>query len=554
MSLVEGYATIASGLAAMERDPLRLWTFAVPRLREAFSLFTAPDPIKELHLRACNKGTKTESTAAFMVACLQKRPTLDGARIPQWRASRIEGCQFVLDYKVQIMSVQAAYRRVLGSWPHKVQREGQHVSGLLVMPVGGDPTDESGWSILQFLSLKNNATGVGFRGHVAAFDEPPPMSVLQEMRKFSHAGQVGLRVIAETPTKRSQWYGLREDYGDHPRRRITRVDQDRAECRWSLEDVSDLVLSPAEKAELRRSYARDPIADAREHGDYQNAVGESPWGEAGVAVLQAMLKSDEVRAPEIKLWRITAEVTREGQPEEVHKVPVQVFGAPEPGKRYYVNVDPASGKGTGNPLAVLVVEFGTCNLMARWNGHMAPSSVGVLAAGLGRQYNMAPIDVEMNDSWGVNVVRGIREAGYGESNLCHARRELRPGEWAIETGWRMDKEAKAAGIGCILDWLDARASGIVYALCPSRDVLETLLDAQMDEEDKIVASPGIDHLEDMILWGQALRQCLRRYSAQIPSLNPVVKSREQRLIERIQSGGREDFAPFTVRGKRAPRM
>ena len=100
------------------KDPLRFWHFAVPRLKEAIGLFSGDDPIEELHMRACNKGTKSETLAAFGVAMAQKRPTLDGVPIPQWRG-RVEGAQLVLDYPAQILSVQPAYLRVLGDWPHR---------------------------------------------------------------------------------------------------------------------------------------------------------------------------------------------------------------------------------------------------------------------------------------------------------------------------------------------------------------------------------------------------------------------------------------------------
>src|SRR3970040_811295 len=89
------------------RDPLDWWRFGVPRLRDAFRLFTGPKPINELHMRKPNRSGGTTTLATGLVACCQKRESLDGVAVPQWRG-KVEACQFVLDYKRQLLSVQPA--------------------------------------------------------------------------------------------------------------------------------------------------------------------------------------------------------------------------------------------------------------------------------------------------------------------------------------------------------------------------------------------------------------------------------------------------------------
>ena len=189
-------------------DPLKYWRFGVERLKEAFSLF-ARGQIKELLARACNKGTKTETVAAFVLACCRKMKTLDGVPLPQWRGP-VEAAQFVLDYKLELLSVQAAYLRLIGQHPHHPVKNGEYLSTLHIMPEGGDPNDESDWSVIHFISLKNPEAGVGARADIAAFDEPPPMRVLREMRKAPHFGRLGIRIIDLTPTVMSRWVELRE--------------------------------------------------------------------------------------------------------------------------------------------------------------------------------------------------------------------------------------------------------------------------------------------------------------------------------------------------------
>lgn len=540
MTIAEHALRVQFALDQRDADPLRWWRFAVPRVREACRLFTAADPIDELHMRACNKGTKTETEAAFVLACAQKRTELDGVPLPRW-PGRIEAAQLVLDYKQQLLSVQPAYLRLLGRWPHHPRYQGEILSSVHVQPVGGS-SDESTWSVIHFLSQENKRSGLGVRADLVAFDEPPPIEILRELRKASHAGRRGLILIAETPTIRRQWAPLLADYGETPRRTIRRVDQDRAEVRWSLDDVAAWVLSPEETAKLRRKYAKDPLRDAREHGDYVNAVGDSPWqGELQDALL-AML--ERCRDPEIVEWRVSREADDDGRTLTVTKVPVEIFGPPRPGFNYYEPIDPSSGVDDQrhNPAGILGAEIGSGNLVYRWNGYLAPYSVGVLGAGLGRQYNGASADVEMKDHWGVNVVRGFNASHYG--NLCCERRELRPGEWAKEVGFDANEEARSLAIGCIQEWLSAWAAGAGYADCPSRHVLESIMDCQLDERGKVVAGAGVDHGEDVVLWGRCLLRAVRRLGRAIPEIHEPRLTPDQLIGRAIRGEDEDDDAPW----------
>lgn len=523
-SLVESALRVRSALEARERDPLAWWRFAVPRLHEAFALFTDPDPIEELHLRASNKGTKTETQAAWMLACLQKRPELDGVPVPQWRGP-VEGAQFVLDFKAQLLSVQPAYLRLLGRWPYHARYSGEVLTSLRVKPIGASD-NEAEWSVVHFLSQENRRSGVGVRADVAAFDEPPVIEILREMRKAAHAGRPSIRLIAETPTIRRQWAPLLEDYGDTPRRSIRRVDRERAECRWSLDDVSDWVLSPAEKAKLRRIYAKDPLREAREHGDYISTEGACPFN---LDTLLAIL--GDCREPEIETIRAVREGMN-GEPTTLERVPLQVWEKPQQGQRYYISIDPSSGidDGRHNPACLHVVKLGPCDLVARWNGYLAPFTLGALAAAVGRQYANALVDVEMKDHWGVNVIRGLAHSKY--PNVGHEMRELRPGEFAKEAGFDMNEETRTVIIGCIQDWVEARSAGIRYAECPSRQVIESIMDTELDDRGKIVAGQGVAHGEDVVCWGRALQKALSRSSRMIPEMRPALTA-EQELARRI---------------------
>ncbi len=530
LDLIARSRGVTRHLASKKSDPLAWWVFGVERLRDAFRLFTAADPIDELHLRACNLGTKTETGAAWMLACLMKLPLLDSVPIPQWTGS-VEGAQFVLDYKQQLLSVQPAYLRLLGAWPNHPRYSGEILTSLRIKPLGGDD-DESKWSVLHFISQENKRSGVGFRTDIASFDEPPAIEVLREMRKSGHANRRSIRIIPETPIKRRQWAPLREDYGDTPRRCIRRIDKERAEARWSLDEVADWIIPRERKEALRRIYATDPYRAAREHGDYANAEGSCPFDEATIyAMMDAWCVTPKLRTIQVPVEAAT------GQPKRTIPMEVEYWEPPKIDKEYYQDIDPASGidDNKHNPLGLHLSNDNTGDLLVRWNGYEAPYTVGGLAAALHRHYNSAWTDIEMMDSWGINVERGYRDGGGG--CLCRERRELRAGEWSNETGFRVRAQTRAVWVGCIQEWIAAFKAGAPYAICRSRAVFECLLDMELDERDKPVAGPGIAHAEDFVLLGQKLAR-LQRFKADAPALHVPQPTETQALASLIR--GQDD--------------
>jgi hypothetical protein len=532
-------ARARAGLDLRSRDPLQYWHFAVPRLREAFSLFAAPrKPIDELHARACNKGTKSETMAAYGIALAQKRTHLDGVELPRWRG-RVEGAMLVLDYPQQLLSVQPAFMRLLGRWPHHARYSGEILKSLSIMPVGGSPTDESSWSVIHFISQENRRSGLGVRADFILFDEPPRIEILRELRKAAHAGRRLVIVIGETPTIRSQWSPLRLDYGDCPRSTLRRVDEERAEVRWSLDEVAAWVLSPEEKAKLLRKYATDPLREARTHGDYIDTSGLCPFH---VPTLEQMLA--ECTDPlEVVNWKITQEAdAASGRTRITRTVPVEVWAHAAVDKSYWETIDPSSGveDNLHDPYEIEMAMMGTGDLQARTGGYLSGYLVGVLGAGMARQYNSAPIDPEVNDRWGVNVVEGVHASRYG--NFARERRELKPGEWSNEIGFHNTQKTRPLIIGAIQSWVDAHRAGIRYAKCPSRKIIETLMDCILDENGKIVGAPGV-HDECLIVWGESLRRTVRRRGMDIPESNPPVKTHDQELMDRIRGKKRRSGGP-----------
>lgn len=542
MTLALQGGRVRYAITARDNHPLRHFRWGVERLKAALQLFTGDDAIDELAMVGPNKGGKTTSKAAYVLACAMKLPELDGVLLPQWRGP-VEGAQLSLDYKAQLLSVKPAYLKLLGAWPHKVHLVGEALQSIRVMPLGGDPDDDSRWSVIHFLTQENRTTGVGVRADVIDFDEPAVASILRELRKAAHAGRRCIILHGFTPTKRREWAPVREIYGDSPRRSIKRINRYTAIVRWSLDEVSNQVLSPDEKAALRIKYQGDALygddGGARWHGDYMDTDASSPWG-AGTAGLLALFGM--VRPPEPIWVPVKREARDDGQPVQTHKVQVEIFATPEVGAEYYMPVDPASGVDDGhhNPAGLHIHRVGSNELAVRWNGYLAPFSLGVLAATLARQYNHAEIDIEMKDHWGANVVLGAHASGY--FNLRHETRELRPGEWSKEIGFDMNEETRAIIIGSIQEWLNAAAAGDFYSPCPSRKVLECLADMRLDDRGRIVAGEGIAHAEDAILQGQSLRRAFKRYDLDVREPEEALTPEEvqwRRMLDeaRGESGG-----------------
>lgn len=531
-SLAVLHSRVGAGLDLRRQDPLSYWHIAVPRLREAFSLMEKD--VDELAGRACNKGTKTESFAAYVIACAQKRTNLDGVPLPRWRGP-VECAQLVLDYPQQILSVQPAYLRLLGRWPYRATWSGEILKTLKVKTIYGSDR-ESEWSTIHFLSQQNRRSGVGVRGDVVAFDEPPSMAILRELRKAAHAGRRGIRLIGFTPTIRRQYQELKADYGDTPRRSIRRVDQERAEVRWSLDEVADWVLSPEEKAKLLRIYEKDPLKQARIHGDYCITEGTCPFNANG---LKELLEACE-EPKRIVNWRVTQTAENDtGRTKVVRTVPVEVWKEPELNKSYWVTIDPSSGVDDNmhDPFELCVTEDETGDLCLRAGGYLTGRLVGTLAAGIARQYNNSRVDVEVNDRWGVNVVEGVHAAGYG--NWARERRELKDGSFSDEIGFHNNQNTRPLIIGAVQSWVDNWAAGIKYAKCPSRAYIETLMDCVLDEKGKIVGAPGV-HDERLIVRGQALRRAVRRMGIDMPEFATPKPTKNQALVERMRAQARRE--------------
>ncbi|HMI36949.1 MAG TPA: hypothetical protein VK505_04920 [Steroidobacteraceae bacterium] len=494
--LVLAARTLRRGASIIESDPLAYWTHAAPQLREATRLTTQ---VTEISVRAPAGGGKTEWGTAIVLGCAEGRRELDGIPLPFW-SGRVDALELARDYNEQKLASQQTYLRLLGNWPHKIRWSGNDIVSSIRVRHADSSDDLATWSLIDFRSQENRHAGVGVRADIVRGDEPPYEEIWHEVRKAAHANRRALRLLTFTPIKRSEWWWLQREYGDGPRSRVRRVGKHWAEVRYSLKD--NTILSAARKAELIDGYEREgKLIEARVHGDYVSTEGSCPFDEKTLfAMMEAWCTPPERR-------RITIPVEDpNGRATGSETVTVEVWAPPRQGLSAYQVIDPASGidDNAHNPAGLHVSDDDSGDLLVRWNGYVAPYSLGALAAALGRHYGGAATDIEMKDHWGINVVRGYQEAG--GTGLCYETRELRPEVWAKEVGFDVKAETRAIWIGCIQEWIAAFKAGSPYAICRSRAVFECLLDMELDDKDRPVAGPGIAHAEDFVLLGQALRR------------------------------------------------
>ena len=151
------------------------------------------------------------------------------------------------------------------------------------------------------------------------------------------------------------------------------------------------------------------------------------------------------------------------------------------------------------------------------------------------------------------MIEGLRAARY--PRILHDEQKLRPGVVSKVPGWRANEESNAIGVGAIQEWLSAYASGVKYAACPSREVIDNILDTQLDDRGKVIAVPGIDHGEYFRLWGRNLSRCVKRSNMAIPAMFVPPETKEQRMIRKIKGleNGQRRPSGVVLHQPKAPR-
>lgn len=465
----------------------------------------------EVYLRAANKFGKTTLGARYFVAVARGKRSFLGIPIPRMPVPNI-GLVLSLDYTQQQLSVQKAYIAAIGEWPHEIRwvpgHHGRIVKSIAVRPDDWTSDDTSTWSQINFQSQQNRRAGIGARGNWVHADEPPNENVWREVRKMGDTGYPCLRLITATPTFRSLWWWLKQDFPLVPGKPAG----GRVVVEASIYDAMRTQRNPLgsisqkEVRELEQIYEGDILKDARLFGRECNTEGASPFVR-NYAQLERWLK--RCRDPILEEWEVLREVTTpQGVARIEELVDVEIFAEYDPTETYLAVIDPSKGIEDllHDPGGIHVYGMRRFHLAVRYNGYIGSYGLGILGAELAKRYGRALVDIDVTGGYGDATLTALRDAGYG--NIAHDTIPVAHGKARTTLGFTINANTRAQFTSAIQEALVAAAAGHGYATVLSQDVVRNLMDLTMDKNGKPITAPG-RHDEDFVLLGRALWRLLR---------------------------------------------
>ena len=530
---------IQYGLTLQERDPLAFWSHANDMFRRA--TLSIGEGL-EVYVRVGNGGGKTEWGSAVVTALMQGRPELDGIPLPILPTHSVAAV-LVLDHQQQVLSVQPAYLKHLGDWPHEIgwkSRANNIIGTIKVRRIGSGINTRGMWSTIHFISQENPNATIGARFHVAHADEPPKEHIWNEVRARAIPGQPFIRLITATPLIRRQWYWLKEQF---PEEFTGQPYKGRIELRASIYDNAFMPESHREK--LVESWRDDPLFKARVYGEYVDASGKCPFD---IPVLQDLLRhADRFRRKE---WEIEREIdTDSGRTTTKETIEYEILHDKKAEEAYYLNLDASAGIADKlhDPCAGELWTRGTLGiptLTGYYNGYCGAYGLGFFGAGLAKDYNNALVDPETGSSgWGAPVLSALANCGYGHI-AQRGRKEVKPGVWEPELGFATSSETRPGYIAAIQEWLRSVKSGRPIAHIGHPVVLQQMLDTVLDEKGKPVAAPGY-HDEHLILAGRALKflACRRPSDVKAKTENEPWRPRPKTLADYLGLNRNKSLPP-----------
>jgi len=492
----EDALAIERGLELLASDPLSMFKTTSPGQR----LFIDHLPHR-IYLHAANKWGKTTIGVASGLALAQGRKTLDGRPLPRLPSPNV-GAIFSLDYKQQRLSVQETLLRLLGTWPHKCEWDGQTLVSVAVKPGFGNgywasapPLDDPRtWSKIGLYSQKNLQSGTGFRLHWACFDEPPIMSVYREVLKAGYPGWPFPTFITATSLKRSQWFPLRPYFPLEAHHRLLN-----GVIRIQGSVYENEALTAEDIADLERRYAPDPDRDARLYGKEMNSEGASPF-RSNIDELRRWM--DRAIEPTMRDFRVEREILTDSGKELIHQtVMVDIYEPFRKTDRYRLIVDPSLGidDGLHDPGEATIFNMTRGYDVARYNGYLGEYGLAILAAAMARAYGEAMVDPEMGGGIGSGFLSGLRAAKYGR--IVNSARSG-AGMGRNNAGFVLSTDTRMEFAAALNEALWASSQGHPWLQIRSLGILTDLVDLIVDDKDRPITPAGT-HDEGFITAGRA---------------------------------------------------
>lgn len=489
-------AVFEVGIERLAEDPLAGFTFSSKQQRKLVEMSRKA----EVFWRASNSSGKTTGGAVLGVAMARGIRVLDDETVPYLGVPNV-GWVLSLSYKQQVDSVQAAYLKWIGGWPHKISWVTGPAKGYidaiwLKTELCKHGTNESCKTCSRIVfHCEESHSAVGGRIDWAHADEPPSEPVWREMRARKRAGKKFVRYITATPLERERWEWLQRDFRG--------CDQEVVGGRFELRSVmsDNLALSQKDLKHFEEAFANDPMREARLKGDYVDVGGACPFN---YALLQRW--RDRCQPPVRKRVTILTEIEGfTGRKLANGDLEVEIWEAPDldPGndEKYFVICDPSLGidDGRHDPAGMWVFARRKPRLVMRYNGYVSGYGLGRLAAVVAQTYNRAYVDIDTSGGYGENTLRAIADAKY--SRLCQDMDPDRPGVYSPRLGFRLSRATRNELVGLVQQSL-IEDSVMVW----STDLIDTLMGIRMIAVPggwKYEPRPG-DHDEDLVGLGRFL--------------------------------------------------
>lgn len=505
---------------------------------------------------AGNASSKTEGLADLFVRCCRGHTSMDGRlmvrRGPEWVREwdrRQPGApqdesepypialpglrngepwrQWVLvqSYDQAKDSSMRAYKKLVGRHPHDISYLYKGViKRLRIKPDGWESDDPESWSEVTFISQEGMTEEdvqrvQGARIHGVHCDEMPLQSIFFELLNRAEANVPLLVGISATPEYKPEWewaYGsptsyFQDCYGT-PKAGRVRIQS-------SVEDNRALSLK-----DLHGRYNRNhggSLFKARWDGEHVDVSGACPFP---TKPMQRML--EQCQAGRLETIELRGDPKSELEPDYRDILPakavIERWLLPERGHYYLITSDPSRGidDGDHDPCELEVWDWTEPACVCRFGmrngsgGFLDEDSLAILADKLGREYNNALIDGEVNGGFGVQFFLTLRKLRY--PNLSHDDKTVSPGVISTQYGWNANATTNGEIVNALLTGLAEDRF-----LCWSADMVRQWMDVReaADGRTPTVSRKARHHREAMICAGRALHWILSKNPKRIREPN-----------------------------------
>jgi hypothetical protein len=510
---------ISHGLSVPQADPLKHFKFSSTAQRKLVEWVSR---IVEVFWRSGNQGGKTFGGAALGVALARGLRSLGGVKLPHLDMPTV-GWVLTKTYKQQTESVQAAFLKLIGDWPHVigyVNKKLDYIGIIYIRPEGWHSDDYSTWSRIYFHCEAQGKSLPGGRIDWAMGDEPPEIGRWREVRARGKPNQPFLRFICATPLDRSEWAPLQEDFKGC----LGVARHGRIELKSAVTDNAWLTKAHIDK--LKEDWTGDPLIDARMRGDYVDATGANPFP-------LSVLSRWEENCVEPKTVSVQIQIERDDD-EGRHLMDVMVdyemWVPPEEDEVYLGILDPSLG--INDPMhsatAIHIYARRRPRLVARFNGPLGPHGAGYLLGVMGHRYSKTTptfVDVGMTGGYGLPALRGLDAVKFRW--ILSEMHEEKFGQIEKRLGFSETQASRSALVGAV-EQICIEDSVRIW----SQPMVSELMAVRIDERGRVVKGKGRRD-DDMI--------CLGRFGvlqSQLP-LAPILPKAPSSFAEQInQSFGR----------------